>query len=74
MPTISLRVPEEELSAFKAYAAINGSSLSDTIRSTMIERIEDEFDMRVFADYEKEKEAGTLVTRPIEEFWEELEL
>ena len=74
MSTISLRVPEEELRAFKSYAKINNWSLSDAIRRTMIERIEDEYDMRVFAEYEAEKAAGTLKTRPIEELWRELEL
>ncbi len=74
MSTISLRVPEEELRAIKSYAAINNWSVSDAIRKTMIERIEDEYDLKVFAEYEAEKAAGTLKTRPIEELWEELGL
>ena len=74
MSTISLRVPEEELRAFKSYAEIHHCSLSDAIRKTMIERIEDEYDFRVFAEYEAEKAEGTLQTRPIEELWSELGL
>ncbi len=74
MPTISLRVPEEELNTFKAYARLNNASLSETIRKTMLSRIEDEFDLEVFSQYEEEKAAGTLKTRPIEELWNELEL
>ena len=74
MGTISLRVPDEELRAFKSYAALNNWSLSDAIRKTMIERIEEEYDMRVFAEYEEEKKDGNLKTRPIEELWEELDL
>ena len=74
MSTISLRVPEEELNAFKSYAALNNLSLSEVIRKTMIERIEDEYDLRVFAEYEAEKSAGTLKTRPIDELWKDLDL
>ena len=74
MSTISLRVPEDELRAFKSYASINNWSLSDAIRKTMMERIEDEYDMRVFAEYEEERAIGALKTRPIEELWKELDL
>ncbi|MBQ3406556.1 MAG: antitoxin [Lachnospiraceae bacterium] len=74
MPTISLRVPEEELRAFKAFARINNCSLSDAIRKTMLEKIEDEYDRKLFAEYEQDKESGTLTTRPVEDLWEELGL
>lgn len=74
MSIISLRVPEEELNIFKSYAKLNNSSLSEIIRLTMLERIENEYDLNAFAEYEKEKSSGTLKTRPITELWEELEL
>ena len=48
--------------------------MSEIIRKTMLERIEDEYDLKVFADYEAEKKAGTLKTRPISELWKELDL
>ena len=74
MSTISLRVTEDELKIFKAYAEHNNSTLSEIIRTIMLERIEDEYDLKVFADYEAEKVAGTLKTRPIGELWKELDL
>ena len=74
MSTISLRVPEEELNIFKAYAKHNNSTLSEIIRITMLERIEDEYDLKVFEEYEAEKQAGRLKTRPIGELWKELDL
>jgi len=40
----------------------------------MLERIEDEYDINVFEEYEAEKQSGTLKTRPINELWKELEL
>lgn len=74
MPTISLRVPEKELDVFKSYAEHNNATLSEIIRTTMLERIEDEYDLKVFAEYEAEKQAGTLKTRPVNELFEELGL
>lgn len=74
MSTISLRVPEKELNIFKAYAKHNNSTLSEIIRITMIERIEDEYDLKAFEEYEAEKQTGALKTRPINELWKELEL
>ena len=74
MATISLRVPDEELAIFKDYARINHTSLSFIIRNTMMERIEDEYDMRVFTKYEAGKAIGNVKTRPIDELWKELEL
>ena len=40
----------------------------------MLERIEDEYDLKVFEEYEAEKKSGTLKTRPISELWKELDL
>lgn len=74
MSTISLRVPEKDLNIIKAYAKHNNCSLSEIIRLTMLERIEEEYDLAVFEEYESEKQAGTLKTRPINELWKELDL
>ena len=74
MSIISLRVPEEELNIFKSYAKHNNTTLSEIIRTTMIEKIETEYDLQVFADYEAEKAAGALKTRPISELWKEIDL
>lgn len=74
MSIISLRVPENELNIFKNYAKHNNTTLSDVIRTTLLERIEAEYDLDVFKDYEIERQSGTLKTRPINELWEELGL
>lgn len=74
MSTISLRVPDEELRILKSYAKINNCSLSEIIRVTMLERIEEEYDLRVLSEYENEKETGQSKTKPIHELWKELNL
>ena len=55
MVTISLRIPEEELKILKDYARIHNTSLSPIIRNTMMDRIEDEFDLKTFLEYEANK-------------------
>ena len=42
MSTVSLRVPEDELKIFKSYAQHNNKTLSEIIRTTLLERIEEE--------------------------------
>ena len=74
MSTISLRVPEKELNIFKAYAKHNNSTLSEVIRVALLERIENEYDLKVFEEYEAQKQAGILKTRPIDDLWKELDL
>lgn len=44
MATISLRIPDEDLQVLKAYAKFHNKTLSEIIRSTMIEKVEDEYD------------------------------
>ncbi len=74
MSTISLRVPQKELNIFKAYAKHNNSTLSEIIRVALLERIENEYDLKVFEEYEAQKQAGILKTRPIDDLWKELDL
>lgn len=72
MPTISLRVPDEEFAIFKSFARHNNTSVSEMIRQTILERIETEYDLSIFAEYEEQKESGELDTRPISELWDGL--
>lgn len=74
MPTINLKVSENELELFEAYAKHTNNSLSEIIRHAMLDRIEEEYDTAVFNDYETEKKNGTLKTRPIHELWKELDV
>lgn len=45
MTTLSLRVTNADAELFKKYAQANGLSLTDFIRQTLIEKIEDEHDL-----------------------------
>lgn len=70
---ISLRLTPEETALFKNYAAFYGISLSELVRRSVLEKIENEYDLKVFekayAEYEKDP-----VTYSIDEVKEELGL
>lgn len=55
--TISLRLSDEDSLLIKKYAELNQMSVSEIIRKTMMERIEDEYDLEMFekamAEYRK---------------------
>lgn len=74
MATISLRLSDRDSKLFKSYADFNNQSLSEMIRIAVIEKIENEYDLKVFEEYERDKENGNIETRPIEDFWKELGL
>ena len=54
--TISLRLNDEDTLLIKKYAELNKMSVSELIRQSVIERIEDEYDLEMYAKaYEEYK-------------------
>lgn len=55
--TISLRLSERDGDLFKRYADMNGISVSELVRQSVLSRIEDEFDLQLYdqalAEYRK---------------------
>lgn len=55
--TISLRLNNEDSLLFKKYAEMNGITISELVRQSVLQRIEDEYDLAVYqeaiAEYEK---------------------
>ena len=70
---ISLRLNTADSELVKAYAEMNGISVSELLRRSVMERIEDEFDLKAYeeamAEYRKNP-----VTYSLEEVIEELDL
>lgn len=62
--TISVRLSDEDTLLIKKYAELNRISVSELIRQTLIERIENEYDLEMFhqamAEYEKDPVTYTL--------------
>jgi FKBP-type peptidyl-prolyl cis-trans isomerase (trigger factor) len=63
--SISLRLNEEDTLLIKKYAEFNKISVSELIRQTVLERIEDEYDLKVYkkviGEYRKNPKTYTLL-------------
>ena len=46
--TISLRLSEADTMLFKKFAEMNGITVSELIRNSVMERIENEYDLKVY--------------------------
>lgn len=62
--TISLRLSEEDSNLIKEYAQLNKMTVSDLIRQSVIEKIENEIDLECFnkamAEYKASKKTYSL--------------
>jgi hypothetical protein len=70
---VSVRFDAEEEKLVKSYCAIHGISMSDAIRRSILEKIEDEFDLAEAEEAIRKFEADP-VTIPWERVKEELGL
>ena len=71
--TISLRLSDADSQLIKTYAEMNGISISDLVRQSVLERIEDEYDLKVYKAALDEYRANT-VTYSLEDVEKELGL
>lgn len=62
--TISLRLNEEEAGLIRRYAKMSGISVSELLRQSVLERIEDEYDLKAYekamAVYQEDPTTYTL--------------
>lgn len=72
--TISLRLNDNDSDLIKAYADMNGLSMSELFRKAVMERIEDEFDLKLYETRMEEYITSGKESRPIDELWKELDL
>ena len=73
METMTLNLPNSIMSFLEAEAKRTGSTkekITEQVLDSYIESLEDNRDLKVFDNYECEKE--NLKTRPISELWKEL--
>ena len=71
--TISLRLNDEDTQLIKNYAKLNNISVSDLIRQTVIEKIENEYDLEMFSKAMREYKENP-VTYSLDEVERELGL
>ncbi len=72
--TISVRLNEYETELIKSYAALKNISVSELVRTSILEKIEDEFDLNCYEEAYKEYLDSGKKSAPISELWKELEL
>lgn len=74
MPTISLRLSIEEENLIRNYVKINKMNLSEFIRNTVLDKIEDELKIDEERILKSLEEAKKNKTYSIDEAWEMLGL
>ena len=60
MPHISLRVSEQEKVYMESYAKVHGITLSDALKDAFFQKLEDEYDLQVLKEYERERASGEI--------------
>ena len=58
--TISLRLNEQDAMLFKKYAELKNISMSELVRQAVMERIEDELDLKAFEAAMEEYKANPI--------------
>ncbi|MDN6502799.1 MAG: DUF6290 family protein [Tetragenococcus koreensis] len=62
MPTITVRLNEEEQKAFNEYAKLHGIPLSTLFKQTLEEKMADEMDLKRIKEYEADLKDGKSET------------
>lgn len=71
--TISLRLSEEDTLLFKKYAKMHSITMSELIRRSVLEHIEDEYDLKTYKEAMSEYKSNP-VTYTHDEVWAEVGL
>lgn len=70
----SIRLTEQERELAESYAKLHSISVGEAFKRALFERIEDEYDLKVFEEAYAEYEKSGRKTTPIEDLWKELDL
>lgn len=70
----SIRMTTEERAMAESFAKLHNESLAEAFKNALFEKIENEYDMKVFDDYEKAKAKGNIKTYSHDEVWKEFGL
>lgn len=61
--TISLRLNEEDTMLFKKYAELNGITISELVRRSVIKHTEDEYDLKAYEESMAEFKANKQIKK-----------
>lgn len=70
--TISVRLNDADTDLIKAYAKLNNISISDLVRNAILEKIEDEYDLKCYykAMEEYKKNPKTYTSEEVKQMME----
>jgi len=68
---VILRLDKTEKAIIQNCANSKGLTMSEFMKKVVLDYIEDEYDLKVYREYLKEKENGTLKTYSHKEVWGE---
>ena len=68
---VILRLDETEKAIIQDYASSKGMTMSEFMKKVVLDYIEDEYDLKIYKEYLKEKENRTLKTYSHKEVWGE---
>lgn len=72
--TVSVRLNDNDATLFRKYAEMNGLSMSELVRRSVLERIENDFDMTCYEKAMKEYRKNPKETYTLDEMEKELGL
>ena len=67
--TITIRLDEIEKEVIKNYVNNKSLTISEFMKKIILDYIEDEYDLKVYKEYLKEKENWTFKTYSYKEVW-----
>ena len=70
----SIRLTEQEKELAESYAKMHSLSLGEAFKRALFEKIEEEYDLKVYDEAYSEYIASGKKSTPIEELWKELDI
>ena len=70
----SIRLTEQEKELAESYAKLHSLSVGEAFKRALFEKIEDEYDLKVYDEAYSEYVASGKKSAPIEELWKELDI
>ena len=70
----SMRLTEQEKELAESYAKMHSLSLGEAFKRALFEKIEEEYDLKVYNEAYSEYIASGKKSTPIEELWKELDI
>ena len=70
----SIRLTDQEKQIATSYAKMHSMSVGEAFKQALFEKIEDEYDLKVYEESYEEYERCGRKSRPNEELWQDLDL